>query len=467
MSKVSLQPKIPTFIAQGGYGCVYSAPIGQKEHIPLPCKEGLWCVTKIIGRGSAEEAVKNGQVMKSVDPGYVYHVPTFDEIVPMSKEDQTKYRCTLSERAGRPYLMYQEYAGVALDVIYKKLSLDPPAGTDGTPLKLGREFFKSMGNIFEALVLFTSKIHESHEIVVHGDLKLGNILLDEKGQMRLIDFDFSLHYNLKTLEGENCFVNVSPYAMESKDAYSVWPPEVYFLYYSQPRRRSSYLDKGLIDPQEIIPGKVEPSAYEKFLRGRYFHSSSTVVKVLHLTLSEIDRFVEESLGYLRALNAGGELFEYGRWDAKKQEFVPDPAGNMTRLTLSFATKIYERFDLWGLGLTLKGLLAKDAFVGGKFQQNISNLETEIQGLAPGLGALADAIVKQPVLEGRPTPVQALKAYTDIIEGGPVGRLLALLSWPFEKLNAFLRWSRLGVGAQRANSVLKPLPAFIVSQAPRT
>lgn len=439
----------PTFIGQGAYGCLYSGPIGKA---PKPCKDGrTWCVTKIMRRTFAEKAVVAGKLLEAYDPDHLFHVPTFSTLGDLSKRDQKRFKCILPNGGGKPTtLLYQAYSGVSLGKLYEFLSV---VKSGAPPLKLTHSFLEAYGNILAGLVHFTDGTRKEGRILVHGDLKLDNLLLSEELSARMIDFDFSFDRSLKTGEGESeVFWKRSPsmYMEKGKGAYTVWPPEAIFLYYAQPRK-DSMSRKWLLDKEVHL--------YETFLRRHYFRTQTDYHRIVHPTNAEIDAFVRQSLDALKART----VFEFGSYDHRRKVFLPQGPGQPEKdwvcLHPPFLAHLLTTFDLWGFGLALQALLEKDLMIEGKFRTNVCSLNKESQELLGPLKGFISTLHHPSIFE-RPSPKDALVAYQRIVRPpvSPLRTLGSYLSWSMETLYQFWAWSRTTKTQRDANNLLKPIPS---------
>lgn len=448
----------PTFIGQGAYGCLYSGPIGKP---PKACKDGrTWCVTKIMRQKNAKKAVVAAELLEAYDREHRFHVPTFSTLGDLSKKDQKKFPCILASGGEKPTtLLYQDYSGVSLGKLYEFLSV---VKAGAPPLKLTRSFLEAYGNILAGLAHFTEK---EGRILVHGDLKLDNLLLSEELSARMIDFDFSFDYSTKTGEGESeVFWKRPPslYMEKGNAAYTVWPPEVIFLYFAQPRQ-DSVSRKWLLDDEVHL--------YETFLRRHYFRTSTDYHRIVHPTKEEIDAFVRQSLTALKART----VFEFGTYDHRRKVFLPQgpgqPKKDWVRLHPSFLAHLLTTFDLWGFGLALQALLEKDLMIEGKFCTNVCSLDKESEKLLDPLKGFISTLHHPSIFE-RPSPKEALATYQRIVRHpfSPLRTLRSYLTWSMEMLYQFWAWSRTTKTQRKANNLLKPVPsqslkAFAIDSRP--
>ena len=186
-------------IGVGTYGCVYRPPIRCKD--PKKCEGDERCVKGVSKLMKEPYATEEDEEMKKLglSSPHVLRPPINCEPDPigLAQADKCNANTYLYQKGDKKLLIYDD-AGVSLyDIVANKDLLgkvDPES------------FFRGLQGIFDLLV-------EMEKVgLVHSDIKITNITMDENYTFRLIDFGFAWR-------------TFPPRFYD--DIYKVWPPEMF------------------------------------------------------------------------------------------------------------------------------------------------------------------------------------------------------------------------------------------------
>lgn len=191
-------------IGSGTYGCVYNQELSCINDAP-PCNNKK-CVTKRFKLDDAYMTeIDRNNLINDIDPDGQYHFRMLGNCDSSRIYDISSGCRSPSEN---PPLIYYEKGEESLTKIINHI----------LKTKSHEDFYKmliGLKNLFEGLVKFKTFIHH--------DIKTDNIVQDETGKYKFIDFGMAINYNKIRKSAQIIFYKAYPY----------WPPEIFYLAYAQ------------------------------------------------------------------------------------------------------------------------------------------------------------------------------------------------------------------------------------------